>query len=201
MLTATLDESPDWVKTIVQARAWTMVRMDVTSLARNRVLLLLEQLQAEQGLTFHGAAVAAGLDASYAHKLRTGGRESIGHRQLGRVAEKLGLDPTFFSDPKLGAKPDYRASLLKTTRLERETERSPYAAFEQAIEDEGLTDPEILADLRGIRYRGGDEDATYAEALHQIGRLKAKQKGKTLESKAEPLQPRALAEGRRKLRR
>lgn len=200
MLTATLDESPDLVKTIVQTLSWTMVRMDVTALARDRVLLLLEQLQAEQGLTFHGAAVAAGLDASYAHKLRTGGRESIGHRQLGRVAEKLGLDPSFFSDPKLGTKPDYRASLLKT-RLERDTDRSPYAAFEQAIVDEGLTDPAILADLRGIRYRGGDEDATYAEALHQIGRLKAKQRGKTVQSKAEPLQPKGVAEGRRKLRR
>lgn len=161
-----------------------MVRVTMKDRARARVLALLDQLMAERDLTEHAAAKVAALDPSYAHKLRTGERDSIGHRQLEAIVKKLGLEPNYFTDPALGDRPDYRKHLAASAGgelLERDEDLS-HPEIERALADEGLLDAAERGDpaalfvvgwVRDIDYTGGADTADYAEGLHQIARGKA----------------------------
>lgn len=192
-----MDVRPQEVKTNVYGVPWTIVAMDTKATVRERVLALLDQVKAEQGLTHRGAALAIGLDPSMAQKLRDGIRTSIGAAQMDRIAKTVGLRIAYFTDPVAS---DHRAYLTGTV-LERDDARSPYPEVEAYLaEGNAAVRPPVseqhARELRAVRF-SGEVTLGMAAALHR--EYIARDQGKAVASKAEPLSPAVLPEGMRRI--
>ena len=186
----TVDTCPHSVKTDVYAVPCFGQRMK-PDLLKRRFLELAAELTEERG-SERQAAKAMGIDASFIGKVRDEPRRSIGVRTIETIQETLGLDPEFFS----ASSPASYRSFLRTTVL-RDTDRSPYQEFEQYIADEGLADPEMLRELRGVRFARGSDLGTYDEAARLHARLRAARRGKLTEPTV--VAPSGVPEGRRRV--
>lgn len=134
--------------------------MDVKTLARSRLVLLLEQVQEERGLSLKAAAESIKLDQSYASKLTKGQARSPGLETLNTICQAAGLQMRFFTDPSLGESPDHRRFIgRRETHVERDdAEGSPAVeAYLAELADAGSPAPEEAArHLRGLRHSTGD---------------------------------------------
>jgi transcriptional regulator with XRE-family HTH domain len=173
--------------------------VDLKSLARSRLILLMEALREEHDLqSDRQVAMAVGLDPSYAQRLREGVTQP-GLDQISKVCAKVGLPAAFFTDPTLGDAPDYRDFVgRRETRVEREDERHP--VVEAFITEQRLDQTEADDLRRQVRAWGGrfvrDELLLLLPAIRmRAARLKA-------EAAGEPTAPRELPpvpEGRRRV--
>lgn len=145
------------VKTNVRTAAWTLVgTVDGRALAKERFLLLIEQLTAELG-SERQAAFAAKCDPTYPKKVRESPLRFVGLQQLTKTREALRLRPEFFEDPKLGRAPSYRDFVVGAShRLERDDElRTALKDFVSSIDPDDPRPPtsEEISWLRGLSFR------------------------------------------------
>jgi hypothetical protein len=187
---STVDTCRHQVKTDVYAAPWDAPWMK-PDLLKRRFLELAAELTAERG-SERQAAKAMGIDPSLIGKIRDEPRRSIGVRAIETIQDTLGLDPEYFSTP---APTSYRL-FLRTTVL-RDSDKSPYQEFEQYIADERLTDPDMLRELRAVRFATGSDLGTYDEAARLHARLRSARRGKL----SEPTQIASaeVPEGRRRV--
>lgn len=85
------------------------------TLSTTRLLCLLTQLQTETRKSMDDVARGIGVHPSLVSKLKNEPFRNVRTLTIEKVTEKVGLDPRFFTDPKLGNNPDYRRYLLGRT--------------------------------------------------------------------------------------
>lgn len=132
-------------------------------LARERFLLLVDQLREELGARGSEAKVMAQLhlSQSYLAKLRSDPTRRFGPRAMLTVLKTLRLRRDFFEDPRLGPEPSWRDYLEQRAggerRMETEEEMmtSALRAFLSSFDadDPRRPTPEETEHLRGLSFR------------------------------------------------
>lgn len=165
---ATVDSCLYTVKTEVSAVPWTTERVPQVGrrpLIKSRFLHLVAALSRELG-SERKAALRLGVHPTFPGKVRDDPKRFIGIKTLETIERELGLAERFFTDPSIGATPDYRKY---KTGAERTPTSSPYAQFNAYIDDElaaGRMLESHARDLRLVRIPG---DVTWgmASSLHR----------------------------------
>lgn len=96
------------------------------TLSTTRLLCLLTQLQTETRKSMDDVARGIGVHPSLVSKLKNEPFRNVRTLTIEKVTEKVGLDPRFFTDPKLGNNPDYRCYLLgRTASIAKPSKKAP----------------------------------------------------------------------------
>jgi hypothetical protein len=141
--------------------------MDSRALAKERYLLLIEQLTEELG-SERQAAIAAKTDPSYPGKLRGWTTRHVGLEQLLETRKALGIRPEFFEDASLGPSPHYRDFLESS---HDRGDAKGYAEVEAYIADMDRAGtpiaPEHAEDLRSWRRSRGNPEREEIVGYHR----------------------------------
>ena len=137
--------------------------MAARDLAKERFLLLIDQVMKERNCSERDASKWVGLDYTAAHKVRTEERRSVGADSWDRIKEKIGLRTEWFTSADLGARPRWRDHCGKVTRVERDVSAlERYLSKRKAV---GMSVPgPVETQAYAIAGRTGVTDAS-VEAL------------------------------------